>query len=96
MTASVSESASARLRTRQAATANDSDHPNPFQQSDDIFSIPEEPVTEETFEAYREEVEEREDSNVAVVADKRPWYRRPSAWWCVAFMTLLIVMARKS
>lgn len=86
MTAPVSESASARLRTRQVSTADDSDHPNPFQQSDDIFSMPEDPVTEETYEAYRDEVEEREEPNVAVVVDKRPWYRRPSAWWCVPFM----------
>ena len=86
-------SGSARLRTKPNPNSNDHDNPNPFQQSDDIFSVPEEPVTEDTVEAYHDDVESEEtirrrqdgteDDGVGKTQVWRPWYRRPSAWWYV-------------
>ena len=65
------------------------------QQGSEIFEVPEEPVLEETVDAFHDEERghglgvsadfgEGEDRRDEV--DHRPWYLRPSPWWYVEYL----------
>ncbi|KAH8116812.1 MFS general substrate transporter [Phellopilus nigrolimitatus] len=74
------------------SASSQSSHAQPFQQGLDIFNLPEEPVAEETVEAFHDELvgdgQGAEDEEEDMKEDKRPWYRKPSPWWMLTLMPI--------
>lgn len=76
--------------------ATNNNHAHAFHEGPEEFAVPEEPVAEETADAFHNE----QDSPSGTVdldagegnggKDDRPWYRRPSPWWCVTTFRLYV------
>ena len=66
-------------------------HAYAFHDGPDEFAVPQEPVAEETVEAFHD-LEDRSPGSTRAEAvemvggkDERPWYRKPSSLWYVLF-----------
>lgn len=59
-----------------------------FEQGIGASDLPEEPISEETVQAFNDDYDEDDrrsnlEDDRAVLGGKKAWYRRPSPWWCV-------------
>ena len=68
------------------------DRSHAFNDGPDEFAIPEEPVIEETANVFHDEQDSNRTNTEGLSGDieedvrsidKRPWYKKPSPWWCV-------------
>ncbi|KAI5116339.1 hypothetical protein M0805_009175 [Coniferiporia weirii] len=75
----------------QQSPSTQTSHARPFQ---DAPNLPEDPVGEETVNAFHDEtnesdrVEDGAEENGEERSEKMPWYRRPSPWWMLTLMPI--------
>ncbi|EJD02479.1 MFS general substrate transporter [Fomitiporia mediterranea MF3/22] len=74
----------ADLRKRPSPTRH------PLSLDDAGSSLPEEPIAQETVDAFHDELDRSERSVTDSEAElgKRPWYKRPSPWWMLTLMPI--------
>ncbi|KLO08949.1 MFS general substrate transporter [Schizopora paradoxa] len=65
-----------------------------FEQGIGASDLPEEPISEETVEAFnneylwRDDMQEITEENTVVSVGEKAWFRRPSPWWLLVLMPL--------